>query len=84
MFGFVFYGDMLILKLFPFFFLSALGPRYPEKGKSSYGNAPFAGPPREPTRLPGQGWRFPPRSASHRHSFIPPYDGPIPVTSRGV
>lgn len=59
------------------------GPRYPEKGKSSYGNAPFAGPPREPTRLPGQGWRFPPRSASHRHSFIPPYDGPIPVTSRG-
>ncbi|XP_062019675.1 protein HUA2-LIKE 2 [Rosa rugosa] len=59
------------------------GPRYPEKGKASYGNAPFAGPPREPTRLPGQGWRFPPRSASHRHSYIPPYDGPIPVTSRG-
>ncbi|KAL6217372.1 hypothetical protein ACLB2K_010589 [Fragaria x ananassa] len=59
------------------------GPRYPEKGKASYGNAPFAGPPRGPTRLPGHGWRFPPRSANHRHSFIPPYDGPIPVTNRG-
>lgn len=76
-----FSGEMLILKLIPL--LSAAGPRYPEKGKVSYGNAPFAGPPRGPTRLPGHGWRFPPRSANHRHSFIPPYDGPIPVTNRG-
>ncbi|XP_050366914.1 protein HUA2-LIKE 2 isoform X1 [Argentina anserina] len=59
------------------------GPRYPEKGKASYGNAPFAGPPRGPSRYPGQGLRFPPRSTNHRHSFIPPYDGPIPVTNRG-
>ncbi|KAG6703674.1 hypothetical protein I3842_07G097000 [Carya illinoinensis] len=61
------------------------GPRYPDKGKMSYLPAPFDGPPCEPTRLPGQGWRFPPRKMNHRNSisFRPPFDGPIPVAGRG-
>lgn len=58
--------------------------RYPDKGKTSYGTAPFHGPPCEPTRLPGQGWRYPPRSMNHRDSmpFRPPFEGPIPVNGR--
>ncbi|KAM2898819.1 hypothetical protein COP2_008316 [Malus domestica] len=61
------------------------GPRYPDKGKTSYGTDPYSGPPCETTRGPGQGWRHPPRSMSHRDSmpFRPPFEGPIPVTGRG-
>ncbi|XP_035551522.1 protein HUA2-LIKE 3 isoform X3 [Juglans regia] len=60
------------------------GARYPDKGKMSYAPAPFDGPPCEPTRLPCQGWRFPPRTMNHRNSitFRPPFDGPIPVSNR--
>ncbi|XP_068311945.1 protein HUA2-LIKE 2-like isoform X2 [Pyrus communis] len=61
------------------------GPRYPDKGKMSYGTGPYAGPPCEPTRGPGQDWRYPPRLMSHRDSmpFRPPFEGPIPITGRG-
>ncbi|KAM1169409.1 hypothetical protein ACFX13_031904 [Malus domestica] len=61
------------------------GPRYPDKGKMSYGTGPYGGPPCEPTRGPGQDWRYPPRSMSHRDSmpFRPPFEGPIPITGRG-
>lgn len=68
------------------FCFPALGPPYPGKGKS-YGPVPFVGPPSEQTRLPDQGWRFPPRSMSHRNSMPfrpPPLEGPIPVSSRGM
>lgn len=61
------------------------GPRYPYKGKTSYARVPYDGPSCEPTRLPGQGWRFPPRMMNHRNSmpFGPPFEGPIPVAGRG-
>lgn len=69
-----------------FYYFLPLGPQYSGKGKS-YGPAPFVGPPSEQTRLPDQGWGFPPRSMSHRNSmpFRPqPLEGPIPVSSRGI
>lgn len=61
------------------------GPRYPDKGKTSYAHVPYEGPPCEPPRLPGQGWRFPPRTMNHRNAipFRPPFEGPIPVAGRG-
>ncbi|KAF3436329.1 hypothetical protein FNV43_RR23421 [Rhamnella rubrinervis] len=61
------------------------GPRYPDKGKS-YAPGPFVGPPCEPSRLPDQGWRFPPRSMNHRNSmsFRPPFEGAIPAAGRGI
>ena len=63
-----------------------LGPRYPDKGRMSYTPGPYVGPPCEPTRLPGQGWRFPPRTMNHRNAipYRPPFEGPIPVAGRGV
>nr|XP_023886611.1 protein HUA2-LIKE 3 isoform X1 [Quercus suber] len=61
------------------------GPRYPDKGRTSYTPGPYVGPPCEPTRLPGQGWRFPPRTMNHRNAipYRPPFEGPIPVAGRG-
>lgn len=66
-------------------FPSGLGPRYHDKGKS-YAPGPFVGPPCEPSRLPSQGWRFPPRSMNHHRdpfSFRPPFEDAIPVAGRG-
>lgn len=61
------------------------GPRYPDKSRVSYTPGPYVGPPCEPTRLPGQGWRFPPRTMNHRNAmpYRPPFEGPIPVEGRG-
>jgi hypothetical protein len=68
------------------FFSLHLGPRYPDKSRVSYTPGPYVGPPCEPTRLPGQGWRFPPRTMNHRNAmpYRPPFEGPIPVEGRGV
>ncbi|CAL0320582.1 unnamed protein product [Lupinus luteus] len=47
---------------------------------------PYGCHPCESTRLPGHGWRFPPRSMEHRNSMPfrpPPFYDAIPVANRG-
>lgn len=48
--------------------------------------APYGFHPCESTRMPGHGWRFPPRSMNHRNSmpFRPPFEDAIPVANRGA
>ncbi|KAJ1405114.1 RNA polymerase II-binding domain [Sesbania bispinosa] len=57
------------------------GPRYQDKAVP----APYGCHPCESTRIPGHGWRFPPRSMNHRNSmpFRPPFEDAIPVANRG-
>ncbi|XP_044484743.1 protein HUA2-LIKE 2-like isoform X1 [Mangifera indica] len=59
------------------------GPRYHDKAKESYGPG-YGGPFCEPTRMPHQGWAYPPRGMNHRSSFPirPPSGGPVPVGIR--
>ncbi|KDP21494.1 hypothetical protein JCGZ_21965 [Jatropha curcas] len=60
------------------------GPRYPDKGRTPYSPGPYGGPPREQTRIPHQGWSFPPREMHHRNfmPFRPPPESAIPVSNR--
>lgn len=62
------------------------GPRYHDKPKESHGPCSYAGPPCEPTRMPHQGWAYPPRGMNHRSSLPirPPFGGPVPVGIRGM
>ncbi|KAJ0052661.1 hypothetical protein Pint_03373 [Pistacia integerrima] len=62
------------------------GPRYHDKPKESYGPGSYVGPPCEPTRMPHQGWAYPPRGMNHRSSLPirPPSGGPVPVGTRGM
>lgn len=65
-----------------------LGPtQHPEKANASYAPpASYVGPPCEPTRVPDQGWAFPPRAMHFRSStpIRPTSEGPIPVANRGI
>lgn len=59
-------------------FNCCIGPRYPEKGKSSCSPGPYGGPPSEPERFPNHGWSsYPPRPMGHRNHtpYRPPYEG---------
>ncbi|XP_015583234.1 protein HUA2-LIKE 2 [Ricinus communis] len=60
------------------------GPRYPDKSRASYPRGPYGGPPREPTRMPHQGWSYPSQDMHHRNfmPFRPPSDA-VPVSNRG-
>ncbi|KAL1331499.1 hypothetical protein HN51_048760 [Arachis hypogaea] len=57
------------------------GPSYHDKGAPP----PYGCHPCESSRIPGHGWRFPPRSINHRNSmaYKPPFEDAIPVTNRG-
>ncbi|CAN1352769.1 Protein HUA2-LIKE 3 [Linum perenne] len=59
------------------------GPRYHEKSKSSYAPFPYERPPREPTRLPNQGWHYPPRGMHHHREFMHHSEEPVSVSNRG-
>ncbi|KAF2314899.1 hypothetical protein GH714_037109 [Hevea brasiliensis] len=60
------------------------GPRHSEKGRASYPPESYCGPPREPDRIPHQGWSFPARGMHHRNfmPFRPPPESASPVSNR--